>query len=141
MASDTNQVTIVGRLTRDPELRSLASGQSLCEIGVAVNSTKKTQSGEWEDEAHFFNVTCWGRKEGGGLSETVSKYCGKGDRVIVSGRLQQQRWEADNGDKRERVGIVANSVQFLTTKAEREGNGQSAQQAPASTPPSQEAPF
>jgi single-strand DNA-binding protein len=140
MASDTNQVVLVGRLTRDPELRSLASGQNLCEIGIAVNTTKKNgNTGEWEDEAHFFNVTCWGRKEGGGLSETVAKFCKKGDRVVVSGRLQQQRWESDNGDKRERVGIVANSVQFLTTKAEREGNGS----APAaqSGPPSPDAPF
>jgi single-strand DNA-binding protein len=109
---------------------------TLCEIGIAVNSTQKNkQSGDWEDEAHFFNVTFWGRKEGGGLSETVAKFCSKGDRVAVTGRLQQQRWEGDNGAKRERVSVVGSSCQFLTTKGERDGQ---AKPAPAAT---EEVPF
>lgn len=139
MASDTNVVTLVGRLTRDPELRALASGTSLCEIGIAVNSTKKNGD-QWEDEANFFQVTVWGKAGGGGLADTVNKFCSKGDRVVVTGRLQQQTWEAENGTKRERVGVVANSVQFLTTKAEREAQG--GQAAPATaTQPTEDVPF
>jgi single-strand DNA-binding protein len=141
MASDTNQVTIIGRLTRDPEMRALASGTSLCEIGVAVNSTQKNRdTQEWEDSPNFFNVTCWGKQGGGGLAETVAKFCSKGDRVCVTGRLQQQTWTEDNGGKRERVSIVANSVQFLTTKTERDERGG---QAPAATqaPADEEIPF
>lgn len=137
MASDTNQVTLVGRLTRDPELRATAGGTSLCEIGIAVNSTQKNrETSEWEDVAHFFNVTVWGKAGGGGMSETVAKYCSKGDRVAVTGRLQQQRWEGDNGSKRERVSVVASGVQFLTTKEERESKSQT-----QSTPEPQEAAF
>lgn len=121
MASDTNQIVVVGRLTRDPELRSLKSGMTVCEVGIAVNSTQKNKTTqEWEDEANFFNVSVWGRKDGGGLSETVAKFCSKGDRICVTGRLQQQTWEGENGAKRERVSIVGNNVQFLTTKAERD---------------------
>lgn len=142
MASDTNQVVLVGRLTRDPEMRALASGTSLCEIGVAVNSTQKNKdTQEWEDSPNFFNVTCWGKQGGGGLAETVSKFCGKGDRVCVTGRLQHQTWTEDNGGKRERVSIVANSVQFLTTKQEREDRGQSTSQAQSAPPAQEEAPF
>lgn len=141
MASDTNVVTLVGRLTRDPELRALASGTSLCEIGVAVNSTKKNGD-SWEDEANFFNVTVWGKAGGGGLADTVVKYCSKGDRVVVTGRLQQQRWEEENGGKRERVGVVASSVQFLTTKAEREAQGGNSTSAAAAAPaPTTDVPF
>lgn len=140
MASDTNVVTIVGRLTRDPELRALASGTSLCELGVAVNSTvKNKQTSEWEDEANFFQVTVWGKAGGGGMADTVAKFCSKGDRVAVTGRLQQQTWETENGSKRERVSIVGQSVQFLTTKAEREDRGSA---TPAVTAPAtEEAPF
>lgn len=136
MASDTNLVTIIGRLTRDPETRALASGTSLCEIGVAVNSTQKNkETQEWEDSPNFFNVTCWSGRDGApGLAGTVAKFCSKGDRVCVTGRLQQQTWTEDNGGKRERVSVVASSVQFLTTKTERdERDGQApAVAAPAS---------
>lgn len=140
MASDTNQVVIVGRLTRDPEMRALASGTSLCELGVAVNSTQKNKdTQEWEDSPNFINVTCWGKQGGGGLAETVTKFCTKGDRVCVTGRLQQQRWEEDNGGKRERISIVANSVQFLTTKTERDERDGGA--APAQAAPTEDIPF
>lgn len=141
MASDTNQVVIVGRLTRDPETRALASGTSLCELGVAVNSTQKNkETQDWEDSPNFLNVTCWGKQGGGGLAETVAKFCAKGDRVCVTGRLQQQTWVEDNGGKRERVSIVANSVQFLTTKTERDERGG---QAPAAAAPAdtEDVPF
>jgi single-strand DNA-binding protein len=133
MASDTNKVITIGRLTRDPELRSLASGTSLADLSIAVNSTQKNKSTEeWEDCANFFSVTVFGKQ-----AETIVKYCSKGDRICVTGRLEQRRWEAENGGKREKVGIVADSVQFLTTKGER-----TQQESPAQAAQSgEEAPF
>lgn len=132
MASDTNKVILIGRLTRDPEMRQLPGGTAVAEFSIAVNSTQKNkQSGEWEDYANFFSVTVFGRG-----AESVARFCGKGSRVAVAGRLEQRRWETDNGSKRERVGIVADNVQFLETKSEREQRGS---QAPA--PASEDVPF
>lgn len=123
MASDTNVVVLVGRLTRDPELRALASGDSVCELGLAVNSSRKVND-QWEDKPNFFNVTVFGAR-----GETVAKYCSKGDQVNVSGRLEWQQWEKD-GQKRESVKVIANSVQFLTPKGGAKSEAKSSEEAP-----------
>ena len=110
MASDTNVVILVGRLTRDPELRALPSGSSVCQLGIAVNGFQKNQAGEYEDKPNFFNVTAFG-----GLGERIAQFCSKGDQIAVNGRLEWRTWETD-GQKRESVQVVAGQVQFLTPR-------------------------
>lgn len=99
-------VTIIGNLTRDPELRFTNSGRPVASFAVAINKRKRTEAGTWEDAgADFFNVTAWGDL-GTHLSESLEK----GQRVIVAGRLVQRSWETDQGDKRYAVEVVAESA-------------------------------
>jgi len=100
MAYD-NTVTIVGNMTRDPELRYTASGVPVTEFGVAWN-TKDKQGNE---SVSFFDVTCWRE-----LAEHVAESLGKGNRVIVYGRLDQNTWETKDGDKRSKVRVMAEDV-------------------------------
>lgn len=100
-----NNVTVSGNLTRDPDLRSLPSGTSVCALRMAVNErTKNSQTGEWEDRANFFDVTIWK-----GLGESVARQLSKGDTIVVSGRLRWREWQQDGGT-RQAVDIVAESV-------------------------------
>jgi single-strand DNA-binding protein len=99
-----NTITIVGNATRDPELRYLTSGTALANFGVAVNR-RYQKNGEWEEEVSFFDVVCWRE-----LADNVSESVSKGDRIIVTGRLEQRSWETQDGDKRSKVEIVADEV-------------------------------
>ena len=102
----TAQVTIVGNLTRDPELRFTPSGAPVTTFGVAVNRRwQNRDSQQWEESTSFFNVTCWRD-----LAQNVSESLEKGSRVLVSGRLDQRSWETQDGDKRSVVEIVADEV-------------------------------
>jgi single-strand DNA-binding protein len=114
-ASNLNVVVITGNLTRDPELRSLPSGNSVCKLRVAVNSRRKDQSGEWVDKPNYFDVTVWGAQ-----GENCATYLSKGRPVAIEGRLDWREWEAQDGSKRQSVEIIANSVQFLGS---RDGGG------------------
>ncbi len=117
-ASNINVVVITGNLTRDPELRSLPSGTSVCELRVAVNSRRKDGStGEWVDKPNYFDVTVWGAQ-----GENCANYLSKGRPVAIEGRLDWREWEAKDGSKRQSVQIIANSVQFLGS---RDGGGNS----------------
>ncbi len=136
-ATNVNVVVITGNLTRDPELRSLPSGTSVCEMRVAVNSRRKDQSGEWVDKPNYFDVTVWGAQ-----GENCSTYLSKGRPVAVEGRLDWREWEAKEGGKRQSVSIIANSVQFLGS---RDGAAQGAAgggfQAPQSDVPADTSDF
>jgi single-strand DNA-binding protein len=104
MADST--VTIVGNLTRDPEIRYTAGGAAKASFGVAVSRRwQNRQSNEWEEQTSFFNVVCWRD-----MAENVAESLGKGSRVVVTGRLEQRSWETENGDKRSVVEIVADEV-------------------------------
>ena len=117
-ASNINRVTITGNLTRDPELRSLPSGTSVCKMRVAVNSRRKDgASGEWVDKPNYFDVTVWGAQ-----GENCANYLSKGRPVAVDGRLDWREWEAQDGSKRQAVEIIADTVQFLGSR-EGSGNG------------------
>jgi single-strand DNA-binding protein len=121
-ATNLNVVVITGNLTRDPELRSLSSGTSVCKLRVAVNSRRKdSASGEWVDKPNYFDVTVWGAQ-----GENCATYLSKGRPVAIEGRLEWREWEASDGSgKRQAVEIVANSVQFLGSRdgAATGGNG------------------
>lgn len=102
----SSNVTIVGNVTRDPELRFTASGAAVTTFGVAVNRRwQNRESSQWEESTSFFNVTCWRD-----LAQNVSDSLEKGSRVLVSGRLEQRSWQTDQGDKRSVVEIVADEV-------------------------------
>jgi single-strand DNA-binding protein len=138
-ASNINTVVITGNLTRDPELRSLPSGTSVCKLRVAVNSRRKDgQSGEWVDKPNYFDVTVWGAQ-----GENCANYLSKGRPVAVQGRLDWREWETQEGQKRQAVEIIAESVQFLGSRGDNpggNGNGFQAQSdVPADTSDFQEA--
>jgi single-strand DNA-binding protein len=116
MAGDINRVTIFGRLTRDPELRHLASGTPVLQLGVAVNGRQRDDAGNWIDKPNFFDVKVFGNQ-----AEMLSQHLAKGRRIGVDGRLDWSSWEAQDGSKRSKVEIVANSVQFLDSRGEGEG--------------------
>src|SRR6266496_3172706 len=118
-ATNLNRVIITGNLTRDPELRSLPSGTSVCELRVAVNSRRKdSASGDWIDKPNYFDVTVWGAQ-----GENCATYLSKGRPVAVEGRLDWREWEAQDGSKRQSVEIIANSVQFLGSRSDNAGGG------------------
>ena len=104
--ADINHVVLVGRLTRDAELKYTAGGQAVCKFSVAVNRRRK-QGDQWVDEPNFFDIVLWGRQ-----GETLNQYLVKGKQVGVDGELRQDRWEQD-GQNRSRVEIVANNLQLL----------------------------
>ena len=96
-----NTVTVVGNVTRDPELRFAQSGMAIAQFGVAWNRRRQDQ----EDEVSFFDLTCFGQ-----LAENVAESLKKGARVVVYGTLKQRSWETDNGDRRSKVEILADDV-------------------------------
>ena len=100
-----NNVTVAGNVTREPELRYTSAGQPVCKFGIAVNRRFTTAGGETVDEVDYFDVTTW-RDLATHVAESVPVGC----RVVVAGRLQQDRWETDGGEKRSRVHIVAEEV-------------------------------
>jgi single-strand DNA-binding protein len=119
-ATNINRVILTGNLTRDPELRSLPSGNSVCSLRVAVNTRRKDSSGEWIDKPNYFSVTVWGAQ-----GDNCARYLSKGRPVAIDGRLEWREWEAKDGGKRESVEIVADSVQFLGGR-EDSGGGENA---------------
>lgn len=119
MAFSVNNITILGNITRDPELRFTPSGTAVVSFGLAVNrSIQNKKSGEWQTEVDFFNVTAWYK-----LAENCAESLSKGDRVLVSGRLSQDSWEDKGGQKRSTVKIIASvvapSMEFATCKLEK----------------------
>ena len=104
--ADINRVVVVGRLTRDAELKYTANGQAVCKFAVAVNRRRKNGD-QWEEEASYFDVVLWGRQ-----GEALNQYLSKGKAVGIDGELRQDRWQQD-GQNRSKVEIVANNIQLL----------------------------
>jgi single-strand DNA-binding protein len=117
-ATNINRVVLTGNLTRDPELRSLPSGMSVCSLRIASNTRRKDQSGEWMDKPNYFSVTVWGAQ-----GENCARFLSKGRPVALDGRLEWREWQGQDGAKRESVEIVADSVQFLGGRDEGQGGG------------------
>jgi single-strand DNA-binding protein len=108
MARGFARVTLIGNLTRDPELRQTPNGTSVCQFGVAVGRRYKDASGQWVDKASFFDVVVWGPQ-----GENSAQYLNKGRQVAIDGRLEQRSYEAQDGSKRSRVEIIAENVVFI----------------------------
>jgi single-strand DNA-binding protein len=112
-----NSVTLVGNLTRDPELRFTGGGRAVASFGIAVNRRYQV-NGEWQEQVSFFNVVAWGQ-----LGENAAASLTKGSRVILSGRLEQREYQTQQGEKRNVVEINADelgpSLRFATAQVER----------------------
>ena len=137
-STNINRVVLTGNLTRDPELRSLPSGMSVCSLRIASNTRRKDNStGEWVDKPNYFDVTVWGAQ-----GENCANDLSKGRPVAVDGRLEWREWEDKQGNKRQSVDIIADSVQFLGSREGGENGGRFTPQSdvPADTGDFESAP-
>ncbi|HEY6398562.1 MAG TPA: single-stranded DNA-binding protein [Solirubrobacteraceae bacterium] len=118
-----NRVVLTGNLTRDPELRSTGNGLSVCKLRVACNTRRKNgATGDWEEKPNYFNVTIFGRQ-----AESCGQYLRKGRPIAVDGRLEWSEYDDKDGQKRQSIDIIADSVQFLGGRDDAgNGNGFSA---------------
>jgi single-strand DNA-binding protein len=110
MARSLNQVTLMGNLTRDPELRTTPNGQNVVSFSLALNRSYKDQNDEWQEVTDFVDIVAWGS-----LAERVSQYLNRGSRCLVQGRLQSRSWEQE-GQKRSKVEVLASDVTFLDNR-------------------------
>lgn len=130
MARSVNQVTLMGNLTRDPELRQTPNGQSVCSFSLALNRSYKGSNGEWQEATDYVDIVAWAN-----LGERVAQYLTKGRRCLVIGRLQSSSWEQE-GKKRSKVEVIANDVTFLDSRgADSSGNESGPSDSPASEKP------
>jgi len=125
--SNFNRVILMGRLTRDIDLKYLQSGTAVTEVGLAVSDRRKNQAGEWVEEPVFVDVTLWGR-----TAEIASEYLSKGSPVFIEGRLKLDTWESD-GQKRSKLRVVGERMQLIGGRNDRQG-GSSSHGASASRP-------
>lgn len=117
MATDTNRVVLVGRLTRDVTLKNIGSkGTVLAEFSIANNRTYVSGNGEKRDQVSFFNCNLWGKQ-----GEAFAKYVKKGHRVAVEGRLQQRSWQDKNGNNQSSVSVEVDAFQFLEARPDNGG--------------------
>lgn len=121
-----NRVLLMGNLTRNPEIRYTPSGTAVADLGLAVNESFKNKAGETVEQTCFVDVVVWGRQ-----AETASEYLHKGSPVFVEGRLQLDQWESQQGEKRSKLRVRADRVQFLGSP----GKGTEYAAAPAASAP------
>ncbi len=136
-----NKVFLVGNLTRDPERSYTPKGMALTKFGMAVNHVYTTEAGEKREEANFFDIVVWGKQ-----AEAAAQYLSKGRPVLIEGRLKYDSWQNDKGEKRSKVSVVAERVQFLGSAQRggqefREGGApERAERPPAEAPAEDAAP-
>ncbi len=135
-ATNINRVVLTGNLTRDPELRSTNNGTPVCSLRVACNTRRKDASGQWVDKPNYFDVTVWGAQ-----GENCATYLQKGRPVAVDGRLEWREWDDPNGNKRQAVDIIADSVQFLGSRDGGENGGGGGRFTPQSDVPADTTDF
>jgi single-strand DNA-binding protein len=125
-----NKATITGNLTRDPELRQTQGGTSVLTIGVAVNDRRKNQqTGEWEDYPNYIDCTIFGNRATG-----VAPHLQKGMKVAIGGKLNQSRWQAEDGTNRSKIGIIVDEIEFMAKR-----DGSQPMQQPVQQPMQQQA--
>ncbi len=113
-----NRVMIIGNTGRDAELRYTANGTAVSDFSMAVNSRRRSQSGDWEDETEWFQVVLFGDR-----AERISQYITKGKQLYVEGRLRTRNWDDDQGVRHYRTEVIANNVEFLDRRGESGGGG------------------
>ena len=131
MAKGFNKVTLMGNLTRDPELKSTPSGQSVASFSLAVNRSWKNANGETQEAVDYIDCNAWGK-----AGEIITQYMQKGRPILISGRLQQRSWEQE-GQKRSKVEVVVEDFNFI---GGGEGGGSGTYSAPKESSSSSSAP-
>ncbi|GJL79762.1 MAG: single-stranded DNA-binding protein [Nitrospinaceae bacterium] len=130
-----NKVLLMGNLTRDPELRYTASGAAVASFGLAVNRKYKAGD-EWKEEVCFVDITVWAKQ-----AENCAEYLHKGSPVFIEGRLNFQSWETDTGQKRNKLEVVANTVQFLGRPGAGQDSGPGGQESSPHSGDKDDIPF
>lgn len=130
-----NQVTLIGNLTRDPEHKKLSSGRSVCNFGLALNDRYKNSEGKYVDKATFVDITVWGN-----LADVAAEFLTKGSLVNIVGKLNLETWETD-GQKRSKLIVVADTMQFLDRKESRPADDKPATRQPRQPKPEDDIPF
>src|SRR6516165_2392329 len=129
--ANLNRVLLIGNLTRDPEVRYTPKGTAVADIGLAVNRVYSAEDGEKKEETTFVDVTLWGRQ-----AEVAGQYLKKGRPVFIEGRLQLDSWDdKQTGQKRSRLRVIAENLQFLGSRGEGEPAGTGASSAPRRSAP------
>ena len=113
-----NRVILLGNVTRDPELRYIASGSAVTTLGLAMNDRRKNAAGEWVDQTTFVDVTLWAR-----TAEIACEYLTKGSPVMIEGRLKLDSWEDNDGQKRSKLCVVGERMQLLGSRGGGGGGG------------------
>lgn len=133
-----NRVMISGNLTRDPELRSTPGGMAVLALGVAVNDRRKNQqTGEWEDYPNFIDCSMFGSR-----AEAIAQYLQKGTKVAIEGKLRYRSWENQQGEKRSKVEVVVDEIEFMSPRGEGGGGGRTfSAPSAADRPEDDEIPF
>ncbi len=131
-----NKVLIIGNLGTDPEMRFTPSGSPVTTFRVATNRTMTSPEGEKKDETEWFSVVTWNK-----LAENCNQFLGKGRRVYVEGRLHTRSWEGQDGQKRYRTEVIANSVLFLDRGATAPLPGEAGAEAAPDDVPPEDVPF
>jgi single-strand DNA-binding protein len=117
--ANLNKVMLIGRLTRDPEVRSFANGGKVAMFGFAVNNRRKNQqTGQWEDDPVFLDVEAFNRGDFGKKADLVEQYLRKGNQVFIEGHLKLDQWTSQDGQKRSKIKIVLDDMQFLEPRGE-----------------------
>lgn len=124
-----NKVILLGNLTRDPETRTTAGGLTIAKLGLAVSRVYSTKDGERKEETTFVDVDCFGKQ-----AEVIAKYCRKGKPLMIEGRLKLDQWEAQDGTKRQKLGVVLETFQFIGTKEGSAGASRTASGSQNPTP-------
>jgi len=131
--ANLNKVMLIGRLTRDPELRFTPQGTPVCDLSLAINRVSRNPDGTQREETAFVDVTVWGKQ-----AESSAQYLKKGRETFIEGRLTQERWETPDGQKRSKLKVTAERVQFLGGGPRTGGGGGATaapEEAPAEAPP------
>ncbi len=118
-----NKVILMGNLTRDPEVRTVGTGSTVCDLGV--NRKFRTQNGEMKEETTFVDVAVWGRQ-----GENVKRYLSKGDPILIEGRLKFDSWQAQDGTRRSKLSVVGENVRFLPRRSGGGEGSENGQQDP-----------
>lgn len=136
MSTDINQVILVGRLTRDAELKYTNTGTPVSNLSIACNEAVKQQDGSWSDQGHFFDLTLWGKQ-----AESVNQYLTKGRQVAIQGRLKQQSWtDQQTGQNRSKVVINVQNLELLAVPNNDHGGSQNQPQQYSQPRPPQQVP-
>jgi single-strand DNA-binding protein len=122
--ANLNKVMLIGRLTRDPEVRTFTNGGKVAKLGFAVNNRRKNQqTGQWEDEPVFLDLEVFNRGENGRQADTVEQSLRKGNQVFIEGHLRMDNWTSQDGQKRSKLVVVVDNFQFLEPRPEGSGMG------------------